>query len=230
MTPPPTLTELIDSIRSDAPDDDPLTQLTTAAELVAAMSDVSDSALGFFVDQCRRNGRSWSEISAALGVTKQAAHKRFNASEPTTELFTSRARAALLAARGEASALGHNYIGTEHLLLGLFDPKRGIANQVLSELNITRKAVCERVAARVPPFPGAVVGSGAPFTPRATQCLTRATSEARAMGHHYVGTEHLLLAVVADDEGLAASVLAELGVTHDAVRATVIKHLSGFDN
>ncbi len=229
MAPAPTVTQLVEEIRSDAATSDPLVQLITAAEMVAAMNDASDSALGFFVDQCRRSGRSWAEISEALGVTKQAAHKRFNAAEPTAELLTDRAQAALFAAGREAVAMGHNYVGTEHLLLGVFDPRGGVAAHVLNELRISRKAVRERVATTVPALPMRSSATPGPYTPRATQCVTRASSEAVALGHEYVGTEHLLLAVAADTDGLAARVLAELGTNYDDLRAGVIKKRSGFD-
>ena len=100
MTPPPSLQDLIDTVRQDAHSDSPLDQLVTAAATVAQIEDTSDSLLGHFVDRCRLEGRSWSEISAALGVTKQAVHKRFAASvadqviasipAPTLERFTAR--------------------------------------------------------------------------------------------------------------------------------------------
>jgi len=228
MTPAPSLTEIIDAIRADSPSADPVEQLITAAEMVAEIGEVSDSALSFFVDQCRRSGRSWTEISAALGVTKQAAHKRFTATEPTTELLTARAQAALFAAGQEAIRLGHNYVGTEHLLLGLFEAKNSVAGLVLNDRGIARKSVRERVAAAVPPLRAHRPSTPGPYTPRATQCLTRATSEALEMGHHYVGTEHLLLGVAADADCLAAQVLTELGTTHDDLRAAVIARLSAF--
>jgi len=91
MTPGPSLAELIASIRADAPGADSLTQLTEAVTTVTALEEVADATLAHFVDQCRREGRSWSEISKALGVTKQAAHKRFSFT-PRLERFTPRAR------------------------------------------------------------------------------------------------------------------------------------------
>jgi hypothetical protein len=77
MTPPPSLQDLIDTVRADSPTGSPLDQLTQAAATVAHLEDSSDALLGYFVDRCRRDRRSWTEISAALGVTKQAVHKRF---------------------------------------------------------------------------------------------------------------------------------------------------------
>src|SRR6266702_5897109 len=99
MTPGPSLQELISTVRVDAASDDVLDQLVTASRTVAELEEVADAALAHFVDQCRRSGRSWSEISGALGVTKQAAHKRFSfATPPMLERLTPRARSALAAA------------------------------------------------------------------------------------------------------------------------------------
>ena len=157
MTPAPDLQELIDSVRTDAPGDDPLAQLAQASRTVADLEDVADALLGHFVDRCRRSGRSWSEISTALGVSKQAAHKRFAAlqmptswSAPTFERFTPRARAVLKGAADEARARAEASVGTAHLLLALFEPAEALAAQILAEAGIT-KAACE---AWLPPGPG----------------------------------------------------------------------------
>src|SRR5499427_794946 len=106
MTPGPTATELIAAVEADAASDDALDQLSAASQTVADLEDVADAALSHFVDQCRRSGRSWSEISKALGVTKQAVHKRFSFS-PTFERFTLRAKGALEGAADAARSLGH---------------------------------------------------------------------------------------------------------------------------
>src|SRR5215475_14278535 len=109
MTPPPTLQELIDTVRRDAQTDDPIGQLAVAAAAASDLEQTTDALLGHFVDRCRRAGRSWSEISTALGVTKQAVHKRFAGplaerlaaagGDPTFERFTPRARRVLSAAQ-----------------------------------------------------------------------------------------------------------------------------------
>src|SRR6204780_4207337 len=106
MTPAPTLQELIDGVRADSSDDDVLTQLSQASKTVADLEQISDALLGHFVDQCRRSGHSWSEISGALGVSKQAAHKRFSFDVPRFERFTERARSVLAQSEEEAQHLG----------------------------------------------------------------------------------------------------------------------------
>src|SRR4051812_21088235 len=121
MAPAPTVQALVAIVEADAAGADALGRLAAAAATAVELTDVSDALLDHFVDQCRRDGRSWSEISSALGVTRQAAHKRFSApAAPTLDRFTPRAQAVLTAAADEARGMGHNYVGTEHLLLGLF--------------------------------------------------------------------------------------------------------------
>jgi len=228
MTPGPTLEALIKTVHADAASGGALDRLAAASRTVAELEEVGDAVLGHFVDQCRRSGHSWSEISGALGVTKQAAHKRFSFARPSLERFTERARSALRAATEDARALGHNYVGTEHLLTGLFEPAQGIAARILGEAGVTRAGVEERILATVPRAPA--IGSDAtlPFTPRATSALERALTEALALGHNYIGTEHLLLGLFGDDDALAVTILAGFGVHHDAVRDQVIEKLSGY--
>src|SRR5262245_52255591 len=137
MTPGPTLEQLIAIVRTDAGSDDPLDQLTTAVRTVGELEETADAALAYFVDRCRGNGRSWSEISKALGVTKQAAHKRFSPGAPPLQRLTARAGAVLAQSAAEARELGHNYIGTEHVLLALFVDPESIAAKILAALDIT---------------------------------------------------------------------------------------------
>jgi ATP-dependent Clp protease ATP-binding subunit ClpA len=151
MTPPPTLQELIDTVRQDAGTDDPIGQLLVASATASGLEQTTDALLGHFVDRCRRAGRSWSEISAALGVTKQAVHKRFASAlaeriaattdQPTFERFTQRARSVLKAAAAAAEASASPVIGTEHLLLGLYAEPDGIGGRVLLDMQIDREQV-----------------------------------------------------------------------------------------
>jgi Clp amino terminal domain, pathogenicity island component len=227
MAPSPTLQQLISSVRADAPTHEVLDELVAAAELVADLNQTGDETLDFFVDQCRRRGHSWTEISAALGVSKQAAHKRFMPSAPASDRYTKRAQAALNAATEEAVRLGHNFVGTEHLLLGLFEPAGGIAGQILNESGIPRDGVERKINERIPTTWSDPSGHGpAPVrTPRATHCLDRALAEALTMGHNHIGTEHLLLALFDDPEGLAAKILADVDLEVTTVRARVVELL-----
>jgi hypothetical protein len=222
MTPPPTLQELIETVRADANSDDALEQLATASQTAAEVEDITDAMLSHFVDQCRRSGRSWTEISRALGVTKQAAHKRFSLA--ALDRFTLRAKAAVEAAGEAAKALGHNYLATEHLLLGLFADPEALAAKALKDAGITRVQVEEKILAITPR--GAGTPASTPFTPRASTALGRAVNEALTFGHNYVGTEHMLLALFTDEDSMAAKILADLDVERDNVRADIVKMLT----
>jgi hypothetical protein len=239
MTPPPNLQELIDVVRQDSATDRPLEQLATASTTADQLGEVTDALLGHYVDRARRAGHSWTEISTVLGVSKQAAHKRFAAGAiaPTFERFTDRARNVLESATSVARQVGHPYVGTEHILLALFTEPDGVAAKVLDRHGVTDDAVRSAILRRIPARDE--IPSGAlPYTPRASAVLEQTLHEALQLGHNYVGTEHMLLALYADPTareggfrpggGLAAEVLADLGLDRDAARATVIELLSGY--
>jgi ATP-dependent Clp protease ATP-binding subunit ClpA len=151
MTPPPTLQELIETVRQDSSSDQPLDQLVAAAAAAAQLEETTDALLGYFVDRCRRDGRSWTEISAALGVTKQAVHKRFASAiashiaaattAPTFERFTDRARHVIAESGQAAISLGDDFVGTEHMLLALFTEPAGIAGRALAAMDVNEDAV-----------------------------------------------------------------------------------------
>jgi hypothetical protein len=227
MTPSPTLQALIDAVKADASGDDPLVRLSQASKTVGDLEQVSDALLGHFVDQCRRSGHSWSEISGALGVSKQAAHKRFTFEAPTFERFTDRARSVLVHSELEAHRLGHGFVGTEHILLALFDVPDSLALQVLSEMGIERPMIEEKVGQLIKQT--APTGEGKlPFTPRAKAVLSGAAEVAIELGHNYIGTEHLLLGLFADEDSIAAKVLQELGVDHSGVSDRTLEVLAGY--
>jgi hypothetical protein len=211
MTPAPGLQDLIETVERDAPDSDVLTLLGEASSVVAEIEEVGDALLGHFVDRCRRHGHSWSEISTALGVSKQAAHKRFASPAPTLERFTPRARRTTDAASASARALGHNFVGTEHLLLGLFADPEALAARALAEAGIDRAAVEAKVLEALPRAEALL--DNPLYVPRASQALQNALREALGLGHNYIGTEHVLLALLRDGDAPAGRILAELGVS-----------------
>jgi hypothetical protein len=221
VAPGPTLDEIIASVHADAPSADPLDELTTALATATELEKTADSAIAHFVDRCRRAGKSWTEISRALGVTKQAVHKRF----ATAGRFTLRANAIPTNAPKEARALGHNYVGTEHILLALFVTPDSIAARVLADAQLTHERVEAALLAITPR--GTSTDDNPALTPRAAAALEASVSEALALGHNYVGTEHVLLALAASD-GLASRILDEADVTHEAVRRAVVEKLSGY--
>jgi ATP-dependent Clp protease ATP-binding subunit ClpC len=122
--------------------------------------------------------------------------------------------------------LRHNYIGTEHLLLGLLREEEGLAARVLGSLGITVEEVRAQVARLV--GPGEEVTAGQiPFTPRAKQALELGLREALALGHNYIGTEHVLLGIVRENSGVATQILLDFGADANTIRDAVIRALSG---
>jgi hypothetical protein len=145
---------------------------------------------------------------------------------PAFQLLTNRARRALVLAQEEALELNHSFIGTEHVLLGLIREGEGLAAQVLVGLGISLQAVREKVEETIGPSGSAPRGLP-PFTPRAKKVLELSLGEARQLGHNFIGTEHLLLGLVREGEGVAAQVLVGLGVDLSRVRQQVIQRMSG---
>ncbi len=139
--------------------------------------------------------------------------------------FTDRVRKVIYFARDEASRLQHDYIGTEHLLLGIVREGEGIAAKVLSKMDLDFEQIQQAVENMVKSSGGTLTIGEIPFTPRAKRVLELAIEEARLLGHNYVGTEHLLLGLIREGEGVAAQVLAELGVDRKRVREEVLKLL-----
>src|SRR5499433_2006694 len=143
------------------------------------------------------------------------------------ERFTDRARRVVVLAQEEARMLNHNYIGTEHILLGLIHEGEGVAAKALESLGISLEAVRQQVEE--------IIGQGQqapsghiPFTPRAKKVLELSLREALQLGHNYIGTEHILLGLIREGEGVAAQVLVKLGADLSRVRQQVIQLLSGY--
>ena len=142
------------------------------------------------------------------------------------ERFTERARKVVVLAQEEARHFNHNYIGTEHLLLGLLREDEGVAARALASLNVTLDEVREQVESIVG-YGEEGSGGQAPFTPRSKKVLELALREALQLGHNYIGTEHILLGLVRESEGVAARVLSNLDVDPDKVRREVVRMLGG---
>ncbi|MGH2810099.1 MAG: Clp protease N-terminal domain-containing protein, partial [Actinomycetota bacterium] len=143
------------------------------------------------------------------------------------ERFTDRARRVVVLAQEEARLLNHNYIGTEHILLGLISEGEGVAAKALESLGVSLDSVRSQVEE--------IIGTGSsspqghiPFTPRAKKVLELSLREALQLGHNYIGTEHILLGLIREGEGVAAQVLQKLGADLGRVRQQVIQLLSGF--
>ena len=220
------LDALIRRVEERGLEQDPLDHVRIAAAMAEELNQTGDTLLGAFVGRAREAGRSWSEIGQALGVTKQAAHERFVG--PDLSRFTNRARAAVVLASEEASRLGYRWAGPAHLLLGLLSEGTGIAFRALRSLGASADMVRSLV---VEMLPGAAEAGPGEMTPPLTAQATRLLGEgaiaaAGALGHSYVGTEHLLLALCAQPDDAVRKVLAGVGATEATARARVLDMLS----
>jgi hypothetical protein len=214
---PVTLDEVIEFVGRLHPDADPLLQLQDAVVVGERLESLGDDLVGHYVHEARAGGATWSAIGDSMGVTKQAAQQRFvvalgDRDDGLLSRFTPRARHALASARDEARRLGSSEVGTAHLVLGLSSEPEGLAMVVMSEMGATADRIREAVGAGAPDV-AARGGKRVPFAAEARTALQAAVEEALHLGHNYIGTEHLLLAVLDMRDSEGAVVLAELGVT-----------------
>lgn len=227
MTNPVRLDDLIDAIKKVHPDT--LEQLSGAVVAAEHLGDVADHLIGHFVDQARRSGASWTDIGRSMGVTRQAAQKRFVPKSDKSEgngldaaqgfsRFTDRARNVVVSAQNEARAAGNTEIRTEHLVLGLLAEPEGFAALALRAQKVALDDVRAAASAVLPPA-AAEVPDLVPFDAGGKKALELTFREALRLGHNYVGTEHILLALLELENG--EGVLSGLGVDKSAAEATV---------
>ncbi|MFA7283689.1 MAG: Clp protease N-terminal domain-containing protein, partial [Candidatus Omnitrophota bacterium] len=136
--------------------------------------------------------------------------------------FTERARKVIILAKEEARRFNHDYIGTEHILLGLIREGEGVAAAVLQKLDVSLENIRLEIEKLVQPGPATQIIGDIPFTPRAKKALELSAEEARSLGHNYIGTEHLLLGLIREGEGIASQVLMNLGMDLNSVRNEVM--------
>jgi mannose-6-phosphate isomerase-like protein (cupin superfamily) len=174
----------------------------------------------------RRGGPRWfwrrRRVAQAM---REAIHSFSPFGNPVFQGMTERSRTALAIAKTEAQRLRHDFVGTEHLLLGLILEGTGIAAKVLADLNVTRDWAREEAARLVPPGTGPHVPARLPLTPRVRQAFEEARLEARNLGHDYLGTEHLLLGLLAVP-GVGGQIIANRGLTRAQVRAEILARIS----
>jgi hypothetical protein len=231
---PARLDDLISFVKNQHPEGGPLDHLSDAVLTSERLGELADHLIGHFVDQARRAGASWTEIGQYMGVSKQAAQKRFvpkktNAPESLEggafARFTQRARHAIVQSQEEARAAGHDYIGTEHILLGLLHEPDALAAKAIEAQGVSLDSVRTGVTAVLGPA-GQAPSGHIPFTSRAKKVRELTVREALRLGHNYVGTEHVLLGLLAEEEGIAAKVLGELGVAKDVAETWIVDELA----
>ena len=139
--------------------------------------------------------------------------------------FTERARKVIILAKEEARRFNHDYIGTEHILLGLIREGEGVAAAVLRNMGVFLETIRLEVEKLVQPGPTTQIMGDIPFTPRAKKVLELAAEEARSLGHNYIGTEHILLGLIREGEGVASQVLMNMGLDLNMVRNQIMNFL-----
>ncbi|MET8026445.1 Clp protease N-terminal domain-containing protein [Streptomyces avermitilis] len=219
------LDDLIDAIKKVHTD--ALDQLQDAVIAADHLGDVADHLIGHFVDQARRSGASWSDIGKSMGVTRQAAQKRF---VPKAEVdldpsqgfsrYTERARNVVMAAHNEAKAAGNAESLPEHLILGLLAEPEALAARTVTAQGVPLDSVRRAATAALPPAAD-TVPELIPYGPAAKKALELTFREALRLGHNYIGTEHILLALLELENG--KGVLTDLGVDKTAAEAHVSK-------
>ena len=211
---PVRLDDLIQAVSSAHPD--ALDRITGAIALADALGEVADSLIGHFVDQARRSGASWTDIGRSMGVTRQAAQKRFVPKESVDldadqgfSRYTPRARNAVMVAHSESKAAGNTEGLPAHLVLGLLAEPEGLAAKAFVEQGVTLDAVRAAATAALPPASDEVPEL-VPYGSDAKKVLELTFREALRLGHNYVGTEHILLALLEFENG--EGVLSGLGI------------------
>ncbi len=224
------LDDLIDAIRQVHADE--LEQLTSAVVAADHLGDLADHLVGHFVDQARRSGASWTDIGRAMGVTKQAARQRFVPKDPGSpadaagsegfERFTPRARNAMVAAHDAAVTARNAEVTPVHLVLGLLAEPDALAAKALAATGTSLQSLGDVARAALPDAvdePPSLV----PYDLAARKTLEVTFREALRLGHNYIGTEHVLLALL--EEEAPGGVLATLGVDKAAVEREIIRFL-----
>ncbi len=233
ITHPVRLDDLIDVIKTVHTE--PLEQLTDAVLAAESLGEIADHLIGHFVDQARRSGASWTDIGKCMGVTKQAAQKRFVPKVPDFDSatldpnagfgrFTPRARNVVVAAQNTAHEVGNPEITPDHLLLALFADPDGLAVKLLAGQGVDAAAV-EKVIT-LPPRTDGEMPALIPFDGPAKKALELTFRQALRLGHNYIGTEHIVLALfeAEDDDGP----LHRLGVDRERFESDLVAALEPF--
>ncbi|MFT3661824.1 MAG: Clp protease N-terminal domain-containing protein [Gordonia sp. (in: high G+C Gram-positive bacteria)] len=231
LTPSVRLDDLINAI--EKVHDDPLQQLTDAMLAADHLGDIADHLIGHFVDNARRTGASWTEIGASMGVTKQAAQKRFTPKDPGTagdldsmqsfRSFTPRARNVVTAAHNAAKAADNDTVTPAHIALGLLDDPESLAVVLLKESGTDLTALRDRLLSGLA-APAAEAPELIPYDAAARKALELTFRQALRLGHDYIGTEHILLALLDAEAG--SGPLADSGVDGAEFESALVRLLA----
>ncbi|MFG2440238.1 Clp protease N-terminal domain-containing protein [Streptomyces sp. NPDC048508] len=213
------LADLIARLDEELPEADQLARVGEARLRAQTLSDLGDQLIDHYVSKAKQTGASWTEIGDAIGVSKQAAQQR-HASGPF-ERYTDLNRHSIVLAQEAARTHKHDFIGTEHLLLGLLGEPRGLAHAMLVAKSGSEQRIRDAVAAAMPPAGEKAPRGHIAFRPESKAAIEEARRASADLGHDRVGTEHTLLGLIRTEDSPAARILRSLGFTQDELRATV---------
>jgi hypothetical protein len=216
------LNSLILRVAGEQAGADPLDRLERACATARELTETADQLITYFVNEARDAGLSWTQIGERMGVTKQAARKKFVPHDLSAEpsvlreriygRYTGPARHVIVLAQAQAQARHDPSIGTEHILLGICDEPAGTGTRIIQACGTRPDQLAADLARRLPP-PGTEAPGRPPFTAGTKKVIELTARKARQLGHDRIGTGHLLLGLLIQGGGPAAEVLAEAGIT-----------------
>jgi hypothetical protein len=231
--PLPPFDDLVRHIEAEHPDASALRQLGESVGVARHLGELADHLVGHFVDQARNAGASWAEIGDALGVTKQAAQKRFvpktrfghpavgrGGAKSMFERFTDEARMVVVASEEHCREAGHPEVSSGHILISLLDNPDGLTHRVLDTEGVSPVEVRERLLEVMGPGRGET-GGHIPFASDAKKVLELSLREAIRSQSDHIGVEHVLLGLMRDEKSLGAMTLAEFGVDRKHVERDI---------
>jgi hypothetical protein len=231
------LNALIAQVLDAHPGTDPLARVEAACQAAADLDEVADHLVGHFVDEARAAGFTWTQIGEHIGVTKQAARKRFAPRDVPDKVsdtaargnvfgrYTDRARHVVVLAQENARDHGHPFISTEHILLGICQEDGDTGAMAIEASGVRVTDLQAAVTARLAP-PSTHLQGHIPFAQEGKKTLELAARASLRLGHDQIGTGHLLLGLIEEGTGVAAQVLSETGITGERAQAEIVRLLS----
>ena len=213
------LADLIARLNEELPDADVLARISEARLRAQTLSDLGDQLLDHYVSKAKQVGASWSEIGDAIGVTRQAAQQRHTPA--LFDQFTDLNRHTIVLAQEAARTHKHDFIGTEHLLLGLLGEPRGLAYEVLVAKAESEQRVRDTIEEALPPAGEKALRGHIAFRPDSKAAIEQALRASADLGHDWVGTAHSLLGLIRTEASPGAQILRNLGFTPDELQETV---------
>src|SRR3954454_7839047 len=213
------LADLIARLDEEFPAANELARISEARLRAQTLSDLGDQLIDHYVSKAKQSGASWTEIGDAIGVSKQAAQQR-HAPAPF-ERYTNLNRHSIVLAQEAARTHKHDFIGTEHMLLGLLGEPRGLAYEVLVAKTGSEQRVRDAIEEAMPPAGKKALRGHIAFRPESKEAIGQARRASADLGHDWVGTEHTLLGLIRTEGSPAAQILNNLGFTSDELHETV---------